>query len=207
MNMAQIQDVSKTEARNVELKATIRTLQRKIYLLENEVNLPSSKPTSSNTAYNRHDRPSPTSAYEPTMSPTPSSAQMGAPSKSYTNANDLAVDIHHRVTQFVLNRVARQLSHMEMIDNEYFPLNGTSVGHLNSQCSQQIHGVQGSIHSLGTRNEPLQENGIKPTNMNLAGSHLSAHARPPPTQMPNKNLSSTTDYCKIRLNIFYYIKT
>lgn len=155
--------------------------------MENEVNLPSSKPTSSNAAYSRRDGPIATSSYEPTMSPNPSIAQTGAASKSYTNANDLTVGIHQQVTQFVLNRVARQLSHLEMIDNEYFPLNKTSVRQLNSQCTQQMHGVQGSVHSSSTRNEPLHGNGIKPTSMNFAGSHLSAHVRPHPTQMLNKS--------------------
>ena len=110
------EDVSKTEARNVELEATVRTLQRKICLLENEV---------SNLAANRPapgDEFNSSSNYaDPPLLINGSSNQHSADrsNNAYTKeTNDLVLGMQQQVTRFVLNKVSQQINNLELMDQE-----------------------------------------------------------------------------------------
>ena len=108
--------VSKTEARNVELEAIVRTLQRKICLLENEVsNLAANRPAPGDK-FN-----SSTKYVDPPILINGSSYQHSADLSinAYTKeTNDLVFGIQQQVTRFVLNKVSQQINRLEMMDQE-----------------------------------------------------------------------------------------
>ena len=107
--------LSRTEARNVELEDTVRTLQRKIFLLENEFgNLQKGSMAStdrfdvSSTAFN--------TANMPAQGPTNDYQDAGQQFLHNKETNDLVIGLHQQVTRFVLNKVSRQLTQLEMLD-------------------------------------------------------------------------------------------
>ena len=111
--------VSKTEACNVELEATVRTLKRKICLLENEV---------SNLAANRPapgDKFNSSSNYaDPPLLINSSSNQHSADcsNNAYTKeTNDLVLGIQQQVTRFVLNKVSQQINRLELDQEQKLP--------------------------------------------------------------------------------------
>ena len=108
--------VSKTEARNVELEATVRTLQRKICLLENEVsNLAANRPAPGNKFK------SSSNYADPPLLINGSSNQHSADrsNNAYTKeTNDLVLGIQQQVTRFVLNKVSQQINRLELMDQE-----------------------------------------------------------------------------------------
>ena len=108
--------VSKKEAHNVELGATVRTLQRKICLLENEVsNLAANRPAPGDK-FN-----SSTNYADPPLLINGSSNQHSADrsNNAYTEeTNDLVHGIQQQVTRFVLNKVSQQINRLELMDQE-----------------------------------------------------------------------------------------
>ena len=108
--------VYKTEARNVELEATVRTLQRQICLLENEVsNLVANHPASGDK-FN-----SSTNHADPPLLINGSSNQHSADrsNNAYTKeTNDIVFGIQQQVTRIVLNKVSQQINRVELMDQE-----------------------------------------------------------------------------------------
>lgn len=108
--------VSKTEARNVELEATVRTLQRKICLLENEVSNLTGKRSAPDSSCN------PSTGYTNPLLPSNDSSSQhstGGHSSAYMKeTNDLVSGIHQQVTRFVLNKVSQQINKLELMDQE-----------------------------------------------------------------------------------------
>ena len=101
--------LSRTEAHNVELEDTVRTLQRKIYRLEIELgNLQKRSMAStdrvgvSSTAFD--------TANMPTQGPTNNYQDAGQQFSHNKETNDLVIGLYQQVTRFVLNKVSRQLT-------------------------------------------------------------------------------------------------
>ena len=101
--------LQRTEARNIELEATIRTLHRKISLLEGsghrDVHEAAGPPGHvPNANYNAK----PEYVY---------SEREFSETHRRRPANDLIEGIHQRVTNFVLNKVSQQINYLELLDS------------------------------------------------------------------------------------------
>ena len=154
--------LSRTEARNVELEDTVRTLQRKIFLLENEFgNLQKGSMAStdrfdvSSTAFN--------TANMPAQGPTNDYQDAGQQFLHNKETNDLVIGLHQQVTRFVLNKVSRQLTQLEMLDQSNDILYNTrpqpsipSHGNLPFQANYQ------SPHVLPQRQYPSPASDTRP---------------------------------------------
>ena len=83
--------IQKVEARNHELETTIKTLNRKINLLETDNHFPKA------------------------------SAHTDSPTAVASNTDQLILGVRDQVTRFVMGKVARQLTHLESIDTATHP--------------------------------------------------------------------------------------
>ena len=84
----------KTEARNPELEQTVKTLQRKIHLLEADIPVEPTYPVNVNDT-----------AQHTTISRSPD-----------TKTGELVIRLQSHVTKFILNKVAQQISILEQAD-------------------------------------------------------------------------------------------
>lgn len=86
--------LEKTESRNQELEQTVKTLQRKIVLLESNIN-------------NKGDN---------VLNVSPND-------RKSDDSDELIQGLRTQVTKFILNKVAQQISVLEQLDNSQFPVN------------------------------------------------------------------------------------
>ena len=174
--------LQKTEARNVELEATIRTLQRKICLLEKD------NPILANvTGPPGIDNLGPSqmigSAGHSEVSYSNGGASKPAEDPVCKSNNELIRGIHKQVTSFVLKKVAQQISYLENIDQV-----------IQNQQNHQQYAVNLQNHYPGTNsmlNQAPNFNSQQMTNFNLRlNPNHSFNPSFNPQQMTNFNPNS-----------------
>ena len=150
--------LERTEARNVELERTVRTLQRKICVLEDSGGTPTMQgpkiPLDGSVNGIGGGLSQGLSSYPGWQSPL---HHYGPPPYS-----DLISGIHQQVSRFVLNKVARQLNELEMADNlhmHHHQTYGQNYGHPMPTYPSGISSGQPNYGS-GLSNSTFSHNGI-----------------------------------------------
>ena len=108
--------LQRTEARNVELEATIRTLQRKICLLEKGIPIAANPPGPPDMNYGGLVQ---NNGYMGCPEVNSSNGNVPRKSEDLVNRsnNELIRGIHKQVTSFVLKKVSQPISALENLDN------------------------------------------------------------------------------------------
>ena len=125
--------IQKVEARNYELETTIKTLYRKINLLETE-----------------HHNP-------------PSSTHINRPTTLSSNTDQLIIGVHNQVTRFLMGKVARQISQMEAWDaaqstagakedNSHFKPNVRDI-----HRQESMHDLQPQMNIPSSTSQPIDK--------------------------------------------------
>ncbi|MCG8075648.1 MAG: hypothetical protein JAY75_05335, partial [Candidatus Thiodiazotropha taylori] len=136
----------KTEARNVELEATVRTLQRRVSVLEHEHDLRSHSSATQEAQNPRIPNMTGQNEQYPFKQNFPTSTNPGA-----ARANeDLLYRLQQRVNKFILGKVAQQIDRLEILDSQCY-----STGPAETPASNfRSHSLQRSSINLEGHHMP-----------------------------------------------------
>ena len=159
--------LQKTEARNLELESTVRTLQRRISLLEQNPN--PSQLGQGAPHKDIYSSPKTARMYQSNANEWPNTEQNRSNdmtrSGTHTAPRDphasLIKGIHQQVTGFLLQKVAKQIAHMEMLDTEIAKANNASLGNtMNGQPTVSYQTLTDPIQVTSTNcPQPRREAG------------------------------------------------
>ena len=108
--------LQRTEARNVELEATIRTLQRKICMLEKATPISTCVPGQTSTNHWGSSQGS-SNVHQPEGNYSYGGVIRPNEDPVHKANNELIRGIHKQVTSFILKKVSQQISSLETFDN------------------------------------------------------------------------------------------